>query len=66
MLSMIIILIIFIFIFRFGWSDRAYDRYYRAQDGARGIELEIGLRITDARGTVLAHVSSLVLSILFL
>ena len=62
MLSMII----FIFIFRFEWSDRACDRYHRAQDGARGIELEIGLRITDARGTVLAHVSGLVLSILFL
>ena len=43
-------------------SDRAKDGSNRARDRARGIELGIGLRINNARRTVLARVSGLVFS----
>ena len=39
-------------------SDRASDRFHRALNMARGIKLEIGLRINNTRHTVLACLSS--------
>ena len=43
-----------------GGSDRAKDGSNRARDRARGIELGIGLKINNARRTVLARASGLV------
>ena len=45
-------------------SGRARDRFDRARDRAGGKELGIGLRIDNARRTVLARVTGLVFSVL--
>ena len=45
-------------------SGRARDRFDRAHDRAGGKELGIGLRVDNARRTVLARVTGLVFSVL--